>query len=127
MRNFIKEKIKAAQEGMRKYSYREVANKEPKLKVHDWVMINVKNIKTIRLTKMVDYKLRGKFEIEKLIGTCAHELKLALIAGKIYPVFYIKLLQPYYSNMIPRRHSPTPPPMDLEEQEWFVDATGVLL
>ena len=84
-------------------------------------MVNAKNIKTNRLTKKLDYKILGKFQIEKLIGTFTYRLTLPPMAGKIHPVFHISLLKPYHSNTIPGRHSPTPPPVDLEEQEWFVE------
>jgi len=116
----MKENMKTAQERISKYYNRKVANEEPKFKVGDWVMVNAKNIKTKHPTKKLDYKLRGKFQIEKLIGTCAYSLKLPPIAGKIQPVFHISLLEPYHSNTIPGRRSPTPPYVDLEEQEWFV-------
>jgi len=117
----MKENMKAAQERMSKYYNRKVANEKPKLKVSEWVMVNAKNIKTKRPTKKLDYKLHGKFQIDKLIGTCAYKLKSPPIAGKIHPVFHISLLEPYHCNTISGRRSPTPPPIDLAEQEWFVE------
>jgi len=41
--------------------------------------------------------------------------------GKIHPVFHISLLEPYHLNNLPGRHSPTPPPVDLEETEYHVE------
>jgi len=117
----MKENKKAVQQRMRKYYNRKVANEDPKFKVGDCVMVNSRNIKTNRPTNKLAYKLHGKFQIEKLIGTCACRLKLPPIAGKMHPVFHISLLKPYHSNTIPGRRSPTPPPVDLEEQEWFVE------
>jgi len=113
--------MKAAQKRISKYYNGKVANEEPKVKVGDWVMVNSKNYKTKSPTKTLNYKFWGKFQIEKLIGRCAYKLKLAPIAGKIHPVFHISLLEPYHSNTIPGRCSPTPPPVELEEQEWFVE------
>jgi len=52
-----------------KYSNLKIAQKEPMFKVGDWIMVNAKNIKTRRPTKNLDYKLRGKFRIKRLIGT----------------------------------------------------------
>ena len=83
-------------------------------------MVNANNIKTKGLTKKPDYKLYGKFQIEKLIDTCAYKLELLPMAGKIHPVFHSSLLEPYHSNTRPARRSPTPPAVDLEQQEWFV-------
>jgi len=106
---------------MVKYFNLKVAEKEPTFKVGDWVMVNAKNIKTRCPTKKLDYKLRGKFRIKRLIGTNAYELELSPSTGKIHPVFYISLLEPYHLNNIPGRHSPTPPPVDLEEREYHVE------
>jgi len=59
MREAMRENMKAAQTRMAKYYKQKVANKEPQFKVGDWVMVNAKNIKTKRLSKKLDYKLRG--------------------------------------------------------------------
>ena len=72
MREVISENLKAAQPWMAKYYYQKVANKELQFKVGDQVMDNTKKIKTKRASKNLDYKLRGKFEIEKLYGTNAY-------------------------------------------------------
>ena len=63
MRETMRENMKAAQTRMAKYNNQKVANKEPQFKVGDWVMVNVKNIKTKTPSKKLDYKLSGKFEI----------------------------------------------------------------
>ena len=84
-------------------------------------MVNAKNIKTKRPSKKLDYKLRGKFKIEKLCGTNAYRLKLPPLSGKIHPVFHDSLLEPYPQNTIPGRRSPTAPPVDLEKQEYVIE------
>ena len=84
-------------------------------------MVNAKNIKTKRPSKKFDYKLRGKFRISRLIGINAYELELPPSTGKIHLVFHISLLEPYRENTIPGRKEPTPPPIDLEEQEYLVE------
>jgi len=106
---------------MAKYYNQKVANKEPQFKVGDWVMVNLKNIKTKRPSKKLDYKLGGKFESEKLCGTNAYGLKLPPLSGKIHPVFHVSLMEPYRQNNIPGRCSPTPPPLDLEQQEYVIE------
>ena len=121
MREAMRENIKAAQTRMVKYYNQKVANKEPQIKVGDWVMVNAGNIKTKRTLKKLDYKLRGKFEIEKLCGTNAYRLKLPPLSGKIHPVFHLSLLEPYYQNNIPGRRSPTPTPVDLEQQDYVIE------
>ena len=121
MRNAMRENMEAAQRRMVKYFNRKVTEKEPMFKVGDWVIVNAKNIKTRRPTKKLDYKLRGKFRIKRLIGTNAYELELPPSTGKIHPVFHISLLEPYHLNNIPGRGSRTPPPVDLEVTEYHVE------
>ena len=70
-------------------------DKAPQFKVRDWVIVNVKNIKTKRPSKKLDHKLREKFKITKLIGTRVYELELLLYTSKIHSVFYVSLLEPY--------------------------------
>jgi len=113
--------MKPAQTRMAKYYNQKVANKEPQFKVGDWVMVNAKNIKTKRPSKKLDYKLRGKFNIERLCATNAYRLKLPPLSGKIYLVFHVSLLEPYRQNTIPGRRSPTPPPVDLEQKKYVID------
>jgi len=121
MREAMRENMKAAQTSIAKYYNQKVANKEPQFQVGDWVMINAKNIKTKRPSKNLDYKLRGKFEIEKLCNTNAYRLKLPPLSGKIHSVFHVSLLEPYRQNTIPGRHLPTPSPVDLKQQEYVFE------
>jgi len=114
MREAMRENMKAAQTRMAKSYNQKVANKEPQFKVGDWVMVNTKNIKTKRPSKKLDYKLTGKFEIEKLCGTNAYGLKLPPLSSKIHPVFHVSLWEPYPQNSILGRRSPTPLPVHLE-------------
>jgi len=84
-------------------------------------MVNANNIKKKRPSKKLDYKLRGKFEIEKLYSTKAYRLKLPPLSIKIHAVFHVSLLEPYHQNTIAGRRSPTPPPVDLEQQEYVIE------
>ena len=123
LREAIRKNMELAQNRMTKYYNRNViaSSKEPKFKEGDWVMVNAKNIKTKRPSKKLDYKLRGKFMIKCLVGINAYELELPPSAGNIHPVFHISLLEPYHENTIPGRKEPTPPPIDLEEEEYLVE------
>jgi len=121
MRSMVRENVEAAQYRVAKHFNQTVAEKEPMFKVGDWGIVNAKNIKTRHPTKKLDYKLRGKFRIKRLIGTNAYELELPPSTGKIHPVFHVGLLQPYKLNIMPGRCSPTPPPVDLEETEYHVE------
>jgi len=113
--------MEVAQRRMVKYFDLKVAEKELTFKVGDGVMINAKNIKTRCPTKKLDYKLRGKFRIKRLIRINAYKLELPPSTSKRHPVFHISLLEPYHLNKIPGRHSPTPPPVDLEATEYHME------
>ena len=92
---------------MVKYYNQRVSTNEPTFKVGDCVMLNVNDIKTIRPSKKFDHKMRGKFKVERLIGTHAYKLELPVCSGK-HPVFHISMLELYHHNTIPNRRSPTP-------------------
>jgi len=92
MREIKTYNMKAAQTQIAKYYNQKVANKEPQFKVGDWIMVNTKNIKMKSPSKKLDYKLMGKFEIEKLFGTYAYRRKLPPLSGKIHPGFHVSLL-----------------------------------
>jgi len=106
---------------MVKYFNQKVAEKEPTFRVGDWVMVNAKNIQTRHPTKKLDYKLHGKFRTKRLIGINTYELELPPSTGNIHPVFHISLLEPYHLNNILGRHSPSPPPVDLQKMEYHVE------
>jgi len=67
--------MKAAPNRLVKYYNQKVATKELKLKVGDWVIVNTKNIKTKRSSKRLEYKLKSKFENEKLCEIKTYRLK----------------------------------------------------
>jgi hypothetical protein len=122
MREDMRENIQAAQERMSKYYNKKVSETKPEFGVGDKVMVNAKNIKTRRTTKKFDHKLRGPFKVRRLIGTHAYELELPPSVGKIHPVFHVSLLEPYHSNNIPDRRSPTPvDDIDMEETSFDVE------
>ena len=114
LREDMRDTLILAQKRMAKYYNQRVSTNEPTFKVGDWVMLNAKDIKTIRSSKKLDHKMRGKFKVKKLVGTHAYELELPVRSGK-HPVFHISMLEPYHHNTIPNRRSPTPlPEIDLD-------------
>ena len=66
----------------------------PRLKKGDRVYLLIKNLKTKRPLKKLDYIKVGPFLIANKRGAVNYKLDLPLDAGKIYPVFYISLLEP---------------------------------
>jgi len=85
-------------------------------------MVRADHIKTKNRSKKLNHKLRGKFKIKWCIGTCAYELELPLDSGKIHPVFHIGLFKLYHENTIPNRREVTLLPVDIEENQYEVEA-----
>ena len=65
----------------------------PQLKKGDKVYLFIKNLKTRILSKKLDYIKVGLFFIKKVKGLVNYKLEL-LKNVKVYPVFYISLLEP---------------------------------
>jgi len=121
MQKEMRQNLQAAQARMVRYHDRKVAEESPIFKEGDWVMLKATNIRTQRRSKKLDYKLRGKFRIERSIGTHAYKLQFPPGMGKIHPVFHVSMLEPYHANTIPGRKTPTPPPEDIEDNTYEVE------
>ena len=112
-----------AKERMGKYYNKSVADHEPKFKVGDRVIVNGKNIKTIRPTKKLDYKMRGPFKVRRLVGPYAYESEIPAFMGRLHPAYHISLLELYHKNQKAGRRSPTPPPLlDLGPKEYEIES-----
>ena len=111
-----------ARQTMAKFYNRKVSEREPGFQVGDWVIFNAKDFTTVRLFKQLDYKMRGRFQIKRLIGSNPYELEFPQNVGK-HPVFHVSMLEPYNIYSKQGRRSPTPPPeLDLEgEAMWEVE------
>ena len=103
-----------ARQRMAKFYNRKVSEREPGFKIGDWVMLNAKDFKTLRPSKKLEHKMRGKFNIKRLIGSHTYELEFLPNVWK-HPVLHVSMIEPYNVNPIPGRRSPTPPPeLDLD-------------
>ena len=111
---------------MTKYYNKSVADNQLKFKVGDKVMVNGKNIKTIRLTKKLDHKMRGPFKVKRLVGPSAYELEILAFVGCPHPVYHISVLEPYHKNQIAVRRSSNPHPLlDLGPNEYEIETIKV--
>jgi hypothetical protein len=70
----------------------------PKYEVGDLVMFKGTNLKTRRLSKKLDNKLHGLFQVKKVITLTPIRMTLPRSWG-IYNVFYINLLEPYWISI----------------------------
>jgi hypothetical protein len=105
-------------------THAEQANKahhpDPILELGDRVWLQRKHIKTTRPSGKLDYKRIGPYIILEKFGSGAYKLELPP-SIKLYPVFYISLLEPAEpdSKPIPGHIQQTPLPVIIDnEEEW---------
>lgn len=70
-------------------------------KIGDKVILNIKNIRTTRLIKSLDYKNLVPFKIIRVIDNNAYELDLPEAINGVFPIFYPWLLYLNKSNPLP--------------------------
>ena len=87
-----KASITKAQDDMKQFydTYREPT---PEYKVGEKVMLDSKNISTMRPLKKLDHKFYGPFQIISKVGTHAYRLDLPLSMKRVHPVFHVVRLR----------------------------------
>lgn len=81
----------------------------------DKVWLNLKNVKSLRPSRKLDYKNGGPFKIKKAVGNYAFELELPK-SLKIHPVFHVSLLFPATCDPLPGQRSSISPPFKVESE-----------
>jgi len=66
------------------------------------VILNIKNIKTTYLNKLLDYKNLGLYKIIRVINNRAYKLDLLALIRGIFLVFHLLLLYLNKSDPLPR-------------------------
>lgn len=94
----------------------------PAYKVGDYVWANLKNMRTHRQSKKLDWKNAGPYEIEKVVSPYAFRLKLPP-SVKIWPVVNTSNLMPVSeTEPIPGQRPEPPPPIEIDgEEEYAVE------
>lgn len=96
-------------------------NAAPTYHQGDKVWLSLKNIRTHRPNKKLDWK-NAKFEVLERVGT--HAVRLNTPPG-VHPVFHVDLLRPASTDTLPSQDNDDtqPPPHIIEgEEEWQVEA-----
>jgi hypothetical protein len=92
----------------------------PQYKEGDWVFLNLRNVKTSRPSKKLDW-LHGKYQVLRQINSHSYLLD---VPGKIHPVFHVDLLRYAPNDPLPSQKTgdtqPGPILVDGEE-EWLVE------
>jgi hypothetical protein len=70
----------------------------PRLQRKDLIYLLRRNIKTTRLSDKLDLKKIGPFKVKRNIRNISFEFKF-LPNMRIYPIFYLSLLKPAYSDI----------------------------
>lgn len=98
----------------------------PEFRVGDMVMLDSRNIKTVRPNKSLDHKNLGPFRIIKAYGNSAYELELPSSMGRLYPVFHPWLLHLDNSDPLPGQRTPPPPPVDIDQEGEIWEVAEIL-
>lgn len=91
----------------------------PEYQVGDKVWLNLRNIRTTRPCKKLDWK-NAKYEVTETIGTHAVRLNTP---GGIHDVFHVDLIRPAASDPFPSQQTDDqqPPPIQVDgEDEWII-------
>jgi len=86
---------------------------DPNLQSGDLVWLLLRNIKSTRPSKKLDYKKIVGFKILAKIGTSAYKLALPPSMA-IHNTFHISLLEPYQEHRFPTQIKEPPPPIPIE-------------
>ena len=64
----------------------------PKYNVGDKVWLSSENIRTVHLTKKLNYKWLGPYTVQWVISHSAYWLKLPVSFGNIHPIFSVTVM-----------------------------------
>jgi hypothetical protein len=77
----------------------------------------MKNLRSFRPNKKLDFLYKGSFKIIKKIKKQAYRLRLPANWHQIHPVFHVSLLEPYYQQKKEKsKHEPQAIMVDDQEE-----------
>src|SRR6266446_9000341 len=86
----------------------------PAFEVGSSVFVKAKFFHSTRPSKKLSEKNLGPFEIIACVGTHSLTLHLPENMQAIHLVFHVSQIEPSIPNVIPNRHQPPPPPIEIE-------------
>ena len=92
LREELRENLSIAQEHMRKFHDKK-KEPQPDFQVGDKVLLNVKNIKTLQLSKKLDHQMCRSWMIIKHIGPQVFKLNMKEYKSQKYNIFSVRLLE----------------------------------
>lgn len=111
-----KQAIKKAQEHQKDH-YDKKRTEAPSFEKGDLVLLDQRNLKTVRDSKKLDHRKVGPFKVLKRVGNNAYKLKLTNRMKGLSPVFNVNLLEAYHPDTIDGRTQPPPPPVVISEED----------
>ncbi len=106
--NQVRRGLNQVVENMRKqYDKKRQLAKE--YKKGDWIYINAHNLPTLRLTKKLEGKFVGPYEVIEKVGVAAYRVKIPA-SWRIYNMFNEVLLKPHKAATFPKQQK--------QEKEW---------
>ena len=113
--------LKKVAQDMKKF-YNRKQEDTVEYKKGDKVWLEATNLPTKYPIKKLDNKHHGLFEILKKVGKSVYRLKLS-VTWKIHNVFNKVLLIPYYAPSFLLQQKPSPPPLEIinNEPEYIVE------
>src|SRR4051812_23865092 len=113
-----REMLRRARESARKFADRKRVDLPAEgFNVGDMVLLDRRNIRTLRPARKLDDKYLGPFRIEEVVGDSGMAQRLKLPPSmKIHPTFHVRMLEPYRPNKLPERETvPPPPPITVDD------------
>jgi transposase InsO family protein len=115
--DFLKQEL-----GWAQAVYEQKANESrvpaPAYRVGDKVFLDIRNLKTRRPSKKLDWKNAGPFLVTKVVSPYAYKLELPPDI-RIHPVFHTSLLRPSPSDPLPGQIQPPPPTIVIDGEEEY--------
>ena len=110
--------IKQSQE-ISKQAYNKWKNKNPGFEVRDSVWLEATNLSTDEPSPKHASKWHGPFKIKDKLSDLTYHLKLPL-HWRIHDVFHVNVLLEAKPNMIPWCRQPVPPPVKVNDKDFWV-------
>lgn len=89
----------------------------PAFKKGDWVMLDARNVRTVKKSRGLDQKNLGPFQIKRCVMDKAFELDLKDSLHGIFPVFHPWLLHPIDQNPLPGQRQEPQGPVSMDEED----------
>ena len=98
----------------------------PEFRVDNKVILDARNLKTSRPSKLLDYKNISLYKIVRVINNIAYKIALPETLKGVYPVFHPQLLYLDDNNPLPGQYEPSPPPINVDEEGEDYEAEEIL-